>query len=57
MEKDISHSFKEKKFLLIDDLIKGALSGLRPLLATEIPLKMLFSFSRYLNFCLDFLDM
>ena len=57
MEKDISHSFKEKKFLLIDDLIKGALSGLRPLLATEIPLKMLFSFSRDSNFCLDFLDM
>ena len=40
---------------------KGALSGLRQFLATESPLKMispqkLFSFSRYLSFCLDFWD-
>ena len=48
--------------------IKGALSGVRQFLATESPLKMtknaflfhlfvLFSLSRYLNFCLDFLVM
>ena len=47
------------------NLIKGALSGLRQFLAIESPLKMmkntfispqkLFSFSRYLSFCLDFL--
>ena len=46
---------------------KGALPGLRQFLATECPLKMinmlfispqkLFSFSRYLSFCLDFLVM
>ena len=50
--------------------IKGAFSGLRQFLATEIPLKtiksvfyftlnislyFIFSFSRYLNFCPDFL--
>ena len=45
---------------------KGALSGLRQFMATESPLKMmkslsfissekLFSFSRYLNSCHDFL--
>ena len=41
---------------------KGALSGLRQVLAIESALKMLFiscqkhfSFSRYLSFCLDFL--
>ena len=44
--------------------LKSAFSGLRQFLATENPLKMmkmlfispynLFSFSRYLNFCLDF---
>ena len=48
--------------------LKGALSGLRPFLATEISLKMMkntflfhlqssFFLSRYLNFCLDFLAM
>ena len=47
--------------------LKGALSGLRPFLAIKSPLKMmknafyftskLFSFSRYLNFYLDFLVM
>ena len=47
---------------------KGALSDLRQFLATESPLKMmknafyftlkkLFSFSKYLSFCLDFLVM
>ena len=43
---------------------KGVLSGLRPFLVTESPLKMiknafqkLFSFSRYLIFSLDFLVM
>ena len=45
---------------------KGALPGLRQVLATECLLKMinmffispqkLLSFSRYLNFCLDFLS-
>ena len=44
---------------------KGALSGLRQFLATESPLKLmkkilfhlkkLFSFSRYLSFCHEFL--
>ena len=48
------------------NLIKGALSGLKQHLATESPLRMmkmlfispqkLFSFSRYLSFCLDFLE-
>ena len=48
-------------------IFKGALSGLRQFLAAESPLKMmkiffisrqkLFSFSRYLSFCLDFLVM
>ena len=47
--------------------LKGALSGLRPFLAIKSPLKMmknnfyftskLLSFSRYLNFYLDFLVM
>ena len=47
--------------------IKGALSGLRHFLAAESPLKVmkntfylrqkLFSFSRYLSFCLDFFVM
>ena len=47
--------------------IKSAPSGLRQSLATESPLKMmknafyfngkLFSFSRYLSFCFDFLVM
>ena len=47
--------------------IKGALSGLRQFLASESPLKMmknafiwtqkLFSFSRYLSFCLNLLVM
>ena len=46
---------------------KGAFSGLRQSLATESPLyimiylfispQKLFSFSRYLSFCLDFLVM
>ena len=46
---------------------KGALSGLRQFLVIESPLRMmknafdspqkLFSFSRYLSFCLDFLVM
>ena len=47
------------------DVVKGALSSLRQFLATESPLKVirnafyftltkLFSFSRYLNFCLEF---
>ena len=46
-------------------IFKGALSHLRQVLVTEIPLKIkknvfyytlkkFFSFSRYLNFCLDF---
>ena len=48
-------------------IIKGAVSGLKPFLATESSLKMmknsfistqmLFSFSRYLCFCLDILVM
>ena len=47
--------------------LKGALSGLRQFLGTQSPLKRwkvlfisprkLFPFSRYLNFCLDFLVM
>ena len=41
------------------EILKGALSGLRQFLATKSPLKMMknASFSRYLNFCLDFLAM
>ena len=39
--------------------VRSALSGLKHFLATKSPLKMmknaLFSFSRYLNFCLKFL--
>ena len=50
---------------LLSQNLNGALSGLRQFLAAESPLKMmknafispqkLFSFSRYLKFCLDFL--
>ena len=42
-------------------LLKGAMSGLRQFLAIESPLKMMKNafkalfFSRYLDFCLDFL--
>ena len=53
---------------MIKNIIEGELFGLRQFLATEIPFKniekcflfhlkklFLFSFSRYLNFCLDVL--
>ena len=56
------HSFS-LCFRNLDNVLKNAPSGLRRFLATEIPLKMmknafispykLFSFSKYLNVCLD----
>ena len=58
----LNFPFKRKKFYF-----KGALTGQRQLFETESSVKMmknafyltlnLFSFSRYLNFCLDFLVM
>ena len=54
----------EFAYFKVNRKFKGALSGLRQFLATKNPVKMmknafyftnLFSISRYLNFCLDFL--
>ena len=57
----------ENSIVNLSENFNGALSGLRQFLATESPLKMmknaffspqkLFSFPRYLRFCLDFLVM
>ena len=60
------HLFILKFWLEWDNIdeVKGTLSGLRKFLATESPLKVLFispqklfSFSRYLSCCLDFMVM